>query len=221
MPCILYHHKKLLQLEHFPPWIHDTQPQPAYLCHGQSSSSRLWTPSPTLYCLYHSFAFFFLQYLLWTTGPPDSYNSSTMQKIWKHFQDWPLFQLHALISIYLQVISFTEEDWTLPWRIPEVLLGSKGEGKGLISGCMVKTSVADLQTLLLLAELFITCQMISSMATYWAQNESKLHKGPSLSPAYLSRLISCHFAVKVCSQTMLPLSITGFEKEVKKNVFFP
>lgn len=43
----------------------------------------------------------------------------------------------------------------------------------------------------------------------------------SLSPAYLSRLISCHFAVKVCSQTMLPLSITGFEKEVKKNVFFP
>ena len=45
------------------------------------------------------------------------------------------------------------------------------EGKDLISGSKLRKPVADSQISLWLAELFLTCQLISSMATYCIENE--------------------------------------------------
>lgn len=86
--------------------------------------------SQTLYCLYYSFAFFFLQYLLWETDSLEGCNSSTMQKILNHLfpTATSLFQLYALISIYLKATSFTGEEKTKLYLegFSEVLLGSSG-----------------------------------------------------------------------------------------------
>lgn len=76
------------------------------------------------------------------------------------------------------------------------------EGKDLISDSKLRKPVADSQISLWLAELFLTCQLISSMATYCIENEIQTPYKASRHCPLLTFLVSSLATVfKICFQT--------------------
>ena len=156
-----------------------------------------------LYC-FSAFFPFFSVYL----GQPIHSRAPTPPL--KHLIPVPTFLKHSP-SLEKGSLNFIlrDEDFIMQQR----------EGKHLISGSKVRKHVADSQISLWLAELFLTCQLISSMAAYCIENEILTPYKASRHWPLLTFLVSS-LATLFSKYVPKPApSIMGFEKEVKKNVF--